>query len=599
MLIVSNIEKINDSFKLPISYNEGKVKLNKNIITDLELTETLDPSCTPMYNIAFQPKTNLGLKVLQQMTNYYTNDKQFLKDTQTLLKEYKPLPLSQNICLPDFNEILNIWDEIKNDTGFKEKYHYIDWPMWEFLNKSGVFLQIMSIYNLISPVLSFFVPFIILIIPFFIIKMKGQDISITEYVEVLTIVASNHAIGKLFTQFNSVKLDEKIYLLLSAGFYVFSIYQNILTCYRFHKNMHKIHNYLEVIKKYIEYTESSMKNMLMYTDNLKTYQLFNNTIRDKLQILTTFKSILEKISPYKLSPHKIGELGHVLHCFYDIYSNDVYNDAFLYSFGFNGYIDTIEGLKENISEKYINYSKISNQKKEKNKNKDKDMEKDDDKNDDKEKCGFKNAYYPALIHEKPIKNSFKFDKNMIVTGPNASGKTTILKSALINVILTQQFGCGFYDSAVLVPFKYIHCYLNIPDTSGRDSLFQAESRKCKEMIKLINKHPTDRHFCVFDELYSGTNYEEATKCGYAFLLYLSKYKTTNFLLTTHYLNVCEKLDNHKNIQNYKMCVGKNENYGLIYKYKIERGITNIKGGIEVLKQMKYPDEIMQTIKNLD
>ena len=48
-----------------------------------------------------------------------------------------------------------------------------------------------------------------------------------------------------------------------------------------------------------------------------------------------------------------------------------------------------------------------------------------------------------------------------------------------------------------------------------------------------------------------------------------------------------------------MCVGKNENDGLIYKYKIERGITNIKGGIEVLKQMKYPDEIMQTIKNLD
>ena len=63
--------------------------------------------------------------------------------------------------------------------------------------------------------------------------------------------------------------------------------------------------------------------------------------------------------------------------------------------------------------------------------------------------------------------------------------------------------------------------------------------------------------------------------------------------------MCEKLVNHKNIQNYKMCVGKNENDDLIYKYKIERGITNIKGGIEVLKQMKYPDEIMQTIKNLE
>ena len=51
------------------------------------------------------------------------------------------------------------------------------------------------------------------------------------------------------------------------------------------------------------------------------------------------------------------------------------------------------------------------------------------------------------------------DKNLIITGPNASGKTTILKTTLINIILTQQMGCGFYSSGNLHPFKYIHCYL--------------------------------------------------------------------------------------------------------------------------------------------
>ncbi len=65
---------------------------------------------------------------------------------------------------------------------------------------------------------------------------------------------------------------------------------------------------------------------------------------------------------------------------------------------------------------------------------------------------------------------------MIITGPNASGKTTILKTTLINTILTQQFGCGFYSEATMYPFNHIHCYLNIPDTSGRDSLFQSETR---------------------------------------------------------------------------------------------------------------------------
>ena len=108
------------------------------------------------------------------MTSYYTKDTQFLKDTQTLLKTYKPKSYCDIYNIQDYNEIMSIWDEIKNDTGFKEKYHYINWPMWEFLNKSDGFLQLMSVYNLISPILSFFVPVVILIIPFFIIKMKQK-----------------------------------------------------------------------------------------------------------------------------------------------------------------------------------------------------------------------------------------------------------------------------------------------------------------------------------------------------------------------------------------------------------------------------------------
>jgi hypothetical protein len=87
---------------------------------------------------------------------------------------------------------------------------------------------------------------------------------------------------------------------------------------------------------------------------------------------------------------------------------------------------------------------------------------------------------------------------MIITGPNASGKTTILKSTLINIILTQQFGCGFYSSAKLSPFKHIHCYLNIPDTSGRDSLFQAEARRCKEILDIIVRNGKYKAFKLVD-----------------------------------------------------------------------------------------------------
>ena len=56
-------------------------------------------------------------------------------------------------------------------------------------------------------------------------------------------------------------------------------------------------------------------------------------------------------------------------------------------------------------------------------------------------------------------------------------KQLYLKTSLFNIILSQQIGCGFYKSAKINPYNYIHCYLNIPDTSGRDSLFQAEAQK--------------------------------------------------------------------------------------------------------------------------
>ena len=40
--------------------------------------------------------------------------------------------------------------------------------------------------------------------------------------------------------------------------------------------------------------------------------------------------------------------------FYKLYNNDIYNNAFLYSFGFNGYFSMLNHIKTNISENKIN-----------------------------------------------------------------------------------------------------------------------------------------------------------------------------------------------------------------------------------------------------
>jgi len=80
------------------------------------------------------------------------------------------------------------------------------------------------------------------------------------------------------------------------------------------------------------------------------------------------------------------------------------------------------------------------------------------------------------------------------------------------------------------------------------------------------------------------------------MLYLQKYKNVSTLLTTHFVKVCKKLDKIKGIQNCKMVTHKNNNK-LIYTYKFETGISEVKGGINVLTDMNYPQEIIDnTIK---
>ena len=573
----SKINEINNYFKIPIYYNDNKVEINQNIISDLELVKTIDASSNSIYTYFFDNNNDVSTKINEQISQYYTTDTNFLKDNQILLKEYIQLGVKYTDYSSNYKNILNIWNELKIDTGFKERYYFIEWEILEFLNRSQWFLQFMSIYNLLSPIISLLVPIIILIIPFFIIKMKGLQITINEYIDVLKIVANQNAIGKLFVvNLSEINSQEKIYIFISAAFYLFSIYQNFMVCVRFNNNMKIIHEHFNEIRIYLYHTIISMENYLNYSIKLKSHNEFNLIIKDKLNILKNIQEKIKTITDYNmLNFSKISEIGYVFKCFYELHTDSIYDDAIMYSLGFNGYVDCLKGLQNNILERKINYCLFI---------------------DNSKRTIFKNCYYANLKNLNPIKNTVKLKQNMIITGPNASGKTTTLKSILINIIFSQQFGCGFYDSAKMKPFNHIHCYLNIPDTSGRDSLFQAEARRCKEILDIISVNKSHTHFCAFDELYSGTNPEEAEQSATSFMKYITKYDNVSCLLTTHFIKVCKKLEKSKTIINYKMSTDKNDNE-LKYKYILEEGISDIKGGIIVLKQMNYPKEIIENTYN--
>jgi hypothetical protein len=568
------IEDINTYFKIPLYYNSSKVTLTKNIATDLELVDTIDASANPIYSFCFNNpnKQELSRKLVYQFSTHYTTDVSFLKETQKLITDYKKLDNKYVDYSPNYTNILKIWHELKNDSGFKEKYYYVDWNSFEFLNSSEHFLLLTSLFNILSPVIALLSIIFIFIIPFFILKLKGINLSVTEYVEVLKTVAKNNAIGQILTaDFANINANQVVYLIASAIFYVFSVYQNVMTCIKFNTNMKTIHSHLKETHIYLQNTLASMENYLLFSQNYNTQTDFNIVLREKCEILKELNIKISCLTEYRFyDVKKYLEIGKVLKYFYELHENKIYNDAILYSLGFNGYIDCIEGLQSNIVNGQINFATFT---------------------DNNKKTNMQNSYYACLKDAKPVKNNIKLRKNITITGPNASGKTTVLKATIINLILTQQFGCGFYDSAQIYPFDYIHCYLNIPDTSGRDSLFQAEARRCKNIIDDVNCNKNKRHFCVFDELFSGTNPDEAVTSATSFMQYLIKNKNVLCILTTHFIKVCKKLAKNKNVSNCKMVINK-QNDKIIYTYKIIEGISDIKGGVHILSEMDFPKEII-------
>jgi DNA mismatch repair ATPase MutS len=297
-------------------------------------------------------------------------------------------------------------------------------------------------------------------------------------------------------------------------------------------------------------------------------------------VLIDIKRILDVHETSDFSVFDIGKIGSLLKNYYELHSNQEYERSLRYSMGFEGFLDNLRGLKLHVSKKDVFSVGIN----------------------DENACNFKGQYYPLQIEDdKCVKNNCDLSKKIIITGPNASGKTTLLKTTTINIICSQQIGMGFFaEGSTINPYTHIHSYLNIPDTSQRDSLFQAESRRCKDILDIIQSaSKTSRHFGIFDELYSGTNPDEATKSGYAFLKYLSKYSNVDFILTTHYNKICLKLNKNENIQNYKMNVIEGDDGNLEYTYKMKRGISKVQGAIKILEDMKYPQEIIDEVKNFN
>ncbi|HXB31497.1 MAG TPA: hypothetical protein VNW49_16840, partial [Puia sp.] len=185
-------------------------------------------------------------------------------------------------------------------------------------------------------------------------------------------------------------------------------------------------------------------------------------------------------------------------------------------------------------------------------------------------------FHPLI--KKAVRNDLFAHKNVILlTGPNMSGKSTLLKSISLCVYLGQT-GLAVPATKVVMPlFTTISAAINLTD-----SIVSGYSHFMTEIITLKNvladAEKGSKCFAVFDELFRGTNIEDALEISTVTIRGLTRFTNSLFIISTH-LHQLKDLEEIKNktIATYFIECELNGNTP-VFTYKLKEGWSDLKLG---------------------
>jgi len=168
------------------------------------------------------------------------------------------------------------------------------------------------------------------------------------------------------------------------------------------------------------------------------------------------------------------------------------------------------------------------------------------------------------------------DMNVVLTGSNAGGKSTLMKAVLFNIILAQTFGIAAAKQFSFKPFGKIYSSMQlVDDLADGKSHFAAEIDRAKDIVatsKKINNGPV---FLVIDELFTGTASDKGRRLAEKMLTRLFGANHCMTICATHF-NELTDLTQYCNCINMRLAAPFKDEYGkLSYPYILEPGISTI------------------------
>lgn len=186
-----------------------------------------------------------------------------------------------------------------------------------------------------------------------------------------------------------------------------------------------------------------------------------------------------------------------------------------------------------------------------------------------------NQFFHPLVNN-PVKNDITISANvLLLTGANMSGKSTFLKTIGLCVYLAH-VGLPIPASGGSIPFyESISIQINhSDDLKNGYSHFMNEIINLKDVV--VNVKSGKLCFAVFDELFKGTNHEDALAISASTLSGLQKFDGSLFIISTHLSELKDKIDHNSVNSFYIECVIE-ENMP-VFSYQLKEGWSNLKIG---------------------
>lgn len=190
--------------------------------------------------------------------------------------------------------------------------------------------------------------------------------------------------------------------------------------------------------------------------------------------------------------------------------------------------------------------------------------------------------------EDSVPNSIDINDSILITGSNASGKSTFLKTVAINVIFAQTIYTCLAKEFKIPYMKLFTSMALKDDLFNNESYYIAETKSLKRIINSVSDDiPT---ICFVDEILRGTNTVERIAASAEVLKYLTL-NNCICIAATHDVELTHILKKYFGNYHFREQIVSNE---IIFDYKIYEGRSNTQNAIKLLSILGYDKDIVDS-----